>query len=299
MKQLFYLFFWFLQTRFLGKKKPLQTVLFISDECNLACKHCSVYNHTNPHRKTFEEIKEELIYSYRLGSRFVDFEGGEPLIWKDGEKNTNDLIDLAKEIGFFSTTITTNGQFPLTACKADSIWVSLDGLKPYHDEIRGKGVFDKLCKHIAESKHKVLSVNMVINSINYHSVRETIEFVKNNSSIQSISLNFYTPRTLEEDPLFLDWEKRRELIDEIIKMKKEKYQIMNSISGLKYMKTNEFKKYCWITNFILPDKSRFDTCPMQHIGVCERCGYCMAGEMTSVFHFKLETIFSAIKLRMK
>lgn len=299
MKKLFYLGIWFLRARLFGRKRPLQTVLFISDECNLRCKHCSVYKQENPYRKTYNQVKEELLYSYRLGSRFVDFEGGEPLMWKDGEKKINDLIVLAKEIGFFSTTVTTNGQFPISDCKSDSIWVSLDGLGPYHDEIRGKGVFNRLCKNISESKHKDLSVNMVINSKNYLSVKETIEFAKNNKAVKSISLNFYTPSSLNDDELFLDWNKRNETIDDIIYMKKKGYPIMNSISGLKYMKTNNFKKYCWISNFILPDGSRYDTCPLESLNVCQRCGYCMAGEMTSVFYFKPDTIFSAMKLRFK
>jgi hypothetical protein len=34
--------------------------------------------------------------------------------------------------------------------EADSIWVSLDGLGQYHDDIRGKGVFERLVKHIAD-----------------------------------------------------------------------------------------------------------------------------------------------------
>ncbi len=43
MKKLFYLGWWFLRARFFGRRAPLQTVLFISDICNLRCKHCSVY----------------------------------------------------------------------------------------------------------------------------------------------------------------------------------------------------------------------------------------------------------------
>ena len=38
-----YLAQWFLRARFFGRKAPLQTVLFITDKCNLRCKHCSVY----------------------------------------------------------------------------------------------------------------------------------------------------------------------------------------------------------------------------------------------------------------
>lgn len=297
MKSLFYLPYWFIGAKFFGVKKPLQTVLFISDECNLACKHCSVYNLENPRRKTYEQIKEELIYSYRLGSRFVDFEGGEPMIWHDGKYTINDLIRLSKQIGFFSATMTTNAQLPFHDCEADSIWVSLDGCGKYHDAIRGEGAFDKLVENIARCGHKKLSVNMVINSQNYTNVKETIEFATANPHIKMISLNFHTPYKGTEH-LFLDWDKRKEVIDLIIQMKKAGAPVMNSVSGLTLMKTNQFKKSCWVTNFIMADGTRLDACQGQYACVCDQCGFAMAGEMRSVFDLKFDTIFAGMKLRL-
>ncbi|MDR2086290.1 MAG: radical SAM protein [Dysgonamonadaceae bacterium] len=297
MKSLFYLPFWFFKAKLLGNKRPLQTVLFVSDKCNLACKHCSIYQLTNPHIKSYDQIEEELVYSYRSGSRFVDFEGGEPTLWRDGEKDLNSLIRLSKAIGFFSATITTNAQLPFSGSEADSIWVSLDGLGDYHDEIRGKGSFDRLVKNIATANHPHLSVNMVVNSKNYPSVEETIEFAEKNPHIQSISLNFHTPYPGTEY-LFLDWDKRAQIIDLIIKKKKAGYSVMNSISGLKLMKHNNFKKQCWVTNFILSDGVRLTECQGKTAGVCDRCGLSMAGEMHSVFSLKPDTIFAGMKLRM-
>jgi len=101
IKQLFYLPWWFIKARFFGCKHPLQTVLFISDHCNLQCKHCSVYQQENPHNMTYGEVRQHLEYSYKLGSRFVDFEGGEVMIWRDGDYRINDLIDIAKEYTIF------------------------------------------------------------------------------------------------------------------------------------------------------------------------------------------------------
>ena len=112
---------------------------------------------------TYEQVREHLQKSYDAGSRFVDFEGGEVTIWRDGDRTINDLIDLAKEIGFFSCTITTNAQLPFKGSHADSIWVSLDGTGSFHEEVRGKGTFARLEKNIAECGHKHLSVNMVVN----------------------------------------------------------------------------------------------------------------------------------------
>lgn len=297
MRKLFYLACWFLKARFLGKKKPLQTVLFISEKCNLQCRHCTVYKKENPHIKTYHQIAEELKYAYRLGSRFVDFEGGEPMIWSDGAYKINDLIRLAKTIGFFSTTVTTNAQIPFADCEADSIWVSMDGIGAWHEEVRGKGTFERLVKNIQESGHPHLSVNMVINRLNYTVVEAGIKFVKENPYIQSISLNFHTPYKGTEQ-LSLDWETRRQVIDKIIRMKKEGYPIMNSVSGLRLMKTNDFPKQCWVTNFIMADGTRLDECQGKSAGVCDDCGFCMAGEMRSVFTFKPDTILAGMKLRV-
>lgn len=298
MRQLLYLSSWFFKAKFLGIKKPLQTVLFISDKCNLACKHCSVYKKENPHIKTYAQIREELQYSYGLGARFVDFEGGEPFIWRDGDKNINDLIRLAKEIGFFSTTVTTNAQLPFAGCEADSIWVSLDGLGKYHDEIRGAGAFDRLIKNIEACGHPAVSVNMVINRLNHPSVRETIEFVQQSPFIKSISLNFHTPYEGTEN-LFINWGVRAEVLNEIIQMKKEGYPIMNSLPGLRLMRHNNFRKECWVSNFILADGSRLPQCQGKEAGVCDRCGFGMAGEMRSVFDLKWNTIKAGMNLRVK
>jgi len=297
MSSLFYLPFWFLRAKFLGVKKPLQTVLFINDECNLACQHCSIYKTENQTIKTYEQIKKELEYSYSIGSRFVDFEGGEPTLWREGIHDLNSLIRLSKQIGFFSATITTNAQLPFTGSEADSIWVSLDGLGNFHDEIRGQGSFSRAIENIVTAQHPKLSINMVINSKNYISVEETIEFAKNSPNIQSIALNFHTPYVGTEH-LFLNWQQRIEVINLIIKKKKAGYPIMNSVSGLKLMKHNNFKKQCWVTNFILPDGTRLTECQGKTAQVCDYCGLAMAGEMNSVFSLKPDTIFAGMKVRL-
>ena len=298
VKQMVYLAQWFVKARFFGIKRPLQSVVFISDKCNLACKHCSVYNYENPNIKTFEQIKQELEYCYALGSRFVDFEGGEPFIWEDNGKRIDDLVDLAKSIGFFSCTITTNAQREFRNSRADSIWVSLDGIGQYHEQIRGKGTFERLEKNIASCNHKALSVNMVINTLNYQAVGKTIEYVKKNPYIKSISLNFHTPFKGTEY-LALDQKKKAEIIDMIISYKKKSYPIMNSVAGLKKMKKMDFKPQCWVTNFIFSDGTKKTQCIGNEESVCDKCGFCMAGEMNALFNFHPSTVIAGLKLRLQ
>lgn len=280
------------------KEKPLQTVLFITDYCNLKCKHCSEDGHAGTRMKPYRQIEAELKYSYAQGSRFVDFEGGEPTLWQDGEYRLNDLIYLAKKIGFFSTTVTTNGQKEFGHLNADSIWVSVDGYKKYHDIIRGEGTFEKLHENIRKSGHPAVSINMAINKFNYRSVPDVIRYATANPAICSVSLNFHTPYAGTEH-MTLDWETRIRVIDKIIRMKREGYAIMNSVSGLSCMKKHDFKKYCWITNFILTDGTRLTECPGKTAGVCDQCGFSMAGEMNSLMHLKPDTVLAGLKLRMK
>lgn len=317
--RLFYFAKWYLECKFFGRKKPLQSVVFISDKCNLACKHCCIESKNIS--KTFEQIKEELEYCYNLGSRFVDFEGGEPFLWHTPaepafnlsnhfddaplvlelpqkpfcDKNINDLIELAKKIGFFSTTVTTNAQLPIE-CDADLIWVSLDGLSQIHDSIRGEGVFEKLIKNINNSTHKNINANMTINNLNYENVGAVIEFVAAHPKIRLLSLNFHTPFGDNHD-LMLTPEKRNEIIDLIIDYKKRGYPIMNTICGLKLMKNPGYNENCYVTNFIMPDGLRLPQCQGFEQNLCESCGLAMSGEMKCLLDFRLETIFAGLKVR--
>ena len=306
-----------------GRRAPLQSVIFISDKCNLRCKHCSVYAIDRPRTKTLQQIREELEDCYKAGSRFVDFEGGELYLWRDGDKDINDVIDTAHETGFWSVTITTNGQLPFNGSHADQIWVSMDGIGDKHDEIRGKGTFKRLeenirkyaeegathtdraiCGQGKDSCRKAdVSVNMVINKLNYSCLEETLEYVKQSKYIKSISLNFHTPFS-ETEELFLEPETRNRLIDTIIKYKKRGYPIMNTYSGLKMMKMHDGvtacgNESCWVTNFIFSDGSRSPKCMGYTHNVCDRCGFSMGGEMYAVMHLRPDTLWGGLKLRLK
>ena len=339
MPSLFYLAWWQLRA-WCGRQAPLQSVIFILDKCNLRCKHCSVYAISTPRIKTLAQIKEELEYCYAQGSRFVDFEGGELYLWRDNSNperpyNINDVVDLAHEIGFWNVTITTNAQLSFVGTHADQVWVSMDGIKEWHDNIRGAGTFERLERNIAlyaeemddgrckmedvrckmedgrgmkedgrcKKRKAPVCVNMVINNENCDSIDATMEYVKANPNIDKISVNFHTPFS-ETEQLFLDPDKRNEIIDKLLDYKRRGYPIMNSRSGLKAMKMKDGKtlctdKYCWITNFIFSDGSRAPKCMGYTHGVCDRCGFSMGGEMSAVGRMKIDTLISGMKLRMK
>ncbi len=297
MGQLLYLPWWFFKNAILRRHHPLQTVLFITDHCNLRCAHCAESGHSGSVMKPYEVIREELEYSYRLGSRFVDFEGGEPTLWRDKERDLNDLFTLARKVGFYSCTLTTNGQAPFGHVQADSIWVSVDGFQQAHDAIRGPGTFARLDQHIRACGLDHVSVNMAINQLNYHSVAETVRYAAMHPNIDLISLNFHTPYPGTEH-MMLPWEKRCELIDQILELKRQGYPIMNSASGLKTMKRRDFPKDCWVSNFILADGTRLPQCPGRTCGICNDCGFGMSGEMHALLRLRPDTVLAGLHLRV-
>lgn len=298
LRQAAYLPWWYFRSRVLHRKRPLQTVLFVTDYCNLKCKHCMEEGHQGSRMKPYEEIRQELAYSYRMGSRFIDFEGGEPTLWRDADGRTlNDLYRLAKKEGFWSCTLTTNGQRPFGDTLADSVWVSVDGYGKYHDRIRGKGTFAKLDKNIRESGHPALSIAMAVNNRNKASVGKLIRYAAENPAIRQIAFNFHTPFPGTES-LTMDWEERCRVIDKIIAYKKRGYPVMNSFSGLKIMKKRGFPKDCWVANYILIDGTKLPNCPGSLMGACDDCGFSMAGEMYSLLRMKPDTILAGCRLRL-
>jgi len=307
LSQMVYMPIWYLKNVICKGHNPIQTVLFITDHCNLRCKHCYDMGHSGTIMKTYEQIKEELEYSYKLGSRIVDFEGGEPTLWSEYDEETgknrdlNDLILLAKSIGYFSCSITTNAQKDFSRFMADCIWVSLDGNAEYHDEIRGQGAFERLEKNVkayvnAHPKAYV-ATNMTVNRLNMGCVEEVLNYVKDASYIAGAAINFHTPFPGTEELMLSDTE-RKQVIDKVIELKKKNPKIINSVSGLNKMGEHGFKKYCWISNFIVPDGRRLKTCPGEVFGICDKCGFCMAGEEACVARLKPDTILAGLKLRL-
>lgn len=301
IRQYFYLAQWFVRARFFGRKAPLQTVLFITDKCNLRCKHCSVYGSAGYRQRAFEDILADMRYAYSLGSRFIDLEGGEPTLWRENELTINDIIDAAKRIGFFSVTVTTNAQQDFSWIHPHSIWVSMDGVGKYHDAVRGEGTFARLEENIRHSGQRHICVNMVVNTLNYQSLDAAMDYVKSNPAIEQISINFHTPYPGTEY-LMLSPLQKADIIDRVIACKRRGYPVMNSYSGLKKMKLNALGKIrlgkeCFVTNFIYPDGGR-SLCVGYGTDQCRDCGFCMAGEMASVFHFCPDTLLCGFKLRM-
>lgn len=147
----------------------------VTRACNLKCKHC-LNNSGNKinNQLTTEEIFCLIKKLAVAGVQEIRFTGGEPLVHKD----IYSMIKLATSLGIY-TSIGTNGTLidekiakKLKTVGLKKAVVSLDGTRTKHDEIRGKGNYDKTVlsiKYLKEQGVKI-KVNSVIMKSNMEDV---------------------------------------------------------------------------------------------------------------------------------
>lgn len=286
--QLIYLGWWFIRARFFGRRKPLQSVLFATNGCNSTCRHCiHCTQQEAAYYMPIDKIGQHLDYCLAQGARILDIEGVRLLHWQDGERKANDIFQLAKDKGFYSTSTmipaADYAAWKALNVRADVLWVSIMGIAD--------------CSRLEDLQEA--SLYMVINSQNYQELPAVLTFVQQHPAIRQIAFNFHTPFAGSEQ-LALSKEQRKEVIEQLIAYKRKGHRIMNSVSGLKNMLTLHFKRHCWICNFIYCDGRRSPQCiDNMSSGICEQCGFSMAGEMNAVFNMKPDTILAGIELKIE
>ena len=112
----------------------------LTTNCNLTCAHC--YSSSGPAEHDALDaaaLVAGLRSLYDEGYRVVSLSGGEPLLYR----GLPSVISRAKDIGFRVNLVTNGTVFRSPAAReavrlCDFIAVSVDGLEPRHDAIRGR-----------------------------------------------------------------------------------------------------------------------------------------------------------------
>jgi len=260
----------------LGRKNPLVNTMIIHFGCNLRCKHCGIVQQAEAAEKskmTYDEIIAEMEYRFKSGARIAYFEGGEPTIWKDGDKDLGDLIKKSREIGYYNVGYTTNGTTGKIFTESDVISVSLDGPREIHDEVRGEGVFDKLMESLDKLEFDgSVFANMVIQKDNLAHIEETAKVVRDSKRIDGIIFNFITPPPYE---IAVSPEDKIKAVETIRRLKEEGYPILNSKKGLELLPIEDWEDKCphYLSAFTVPGGHRFQGCPAAGTESCKQCGF--------------------------
>ena len=271
----------------------------ITHACNLTCAHCPFWK-KKAESLSFTQAISALRALHQRGVRILIIEGGEPLIWRDGEHDLNDVVDEAKKL-FFSVGVTTNGTFPINL-DADVVWVSIDGLRETHDRVRGE-TFDKIMANIEASSHPKIFAHITINSLNCQEVPELVAFLSTvgasgRSPVQGITIQFHYPYEDVADDLFLPFDRRKHVLDELITLKKQGFPVADSYACLNALKDNRWKCRPWMIASVDPCGKLTEGCYVKDRGTisCEKCGFAAHTEISLAYGGALGAILAGRKI---
>jgi MoaA/NifB/PqqE/SkfB family radical SAM enzyme len=273
-----------------GLKTPLYLILFVSDKCNLKCRHCFWWKERKNYELNIEEY-EKISKTLKNPLETLHITGGESFI-------RNDIVEICKIFTKTNKTkniiISTNGTLTDTILKHVkeilkfqpnlNINISLDGLEKTHDKIRGvKGTFQKACQTIKDLKKINVNVSVVsvLTNENEKEVFELADFVK-----KTLCVNFYceivrgnprisTVKAPKYNPKFLEVE---------------------SCSGA----LEKFQKYTMKLKFdVLAGKGNFKCIAGNYIGVVYSNGDVATCELIKPFGNLKQTDFDFYRLWIK
>ncbi|MDZ4165945.1 MAG: hypothetical protein U1C55_12540, partial [Smithellaceae bacterium] len=251
------------------------------------------------HSLAYEDAAKILRQLRSMGVRMVVFEGGEPLLWRDGKHTISDLIEEAKQL-FFSVAVTTNGTIPLDV-PADIIWVSIDGLDGSQDRLRSdsrQAVWDNLGK----TNHARVFVHFTLNRENWRELEPLTDRLCSLPAFKGLTVQLFYPYRQGETPLTLANPERQMAIDEVIRLKKRGAPILNSIGVLRKMIENRWTCHEDILVNIDPDGTITQGCYALSRGsasYCDECGFTPVAEASGAVDLNPGSLLAGWRIFVK
>lgn len=157
---------------------PLVANYYLTYRCNARCHFCDIWALEPRQEADFETIRHNLTDLRRLGVKYVDFTGGEPLLRMD----VGEIYAEAKRQGFYTSMTTNTILYPKRAKEiqglVDFLNFSLDGPDAEtHDQSRGVKIFHTLVESVqlAQSLGEYPVLNHTVTAQNYERIHEVAE----------------------------------------------------------------------------------------------------------------------------
>lgn len=272
-------------TRF-ALQKPLGASIDLTDKCNLHCPMCYWWTH-KPKRELSDEEMVRLAKKLRKdGIIHCTWVGGEPLL-------RTKLLE--KLVGFFPANwVVTNGTFPLPKLKNTFFVVSLDGTQKIHDQIRQKGLYQKIKEKINHRSDTI--TNTTLFAVNKDEPEKLLaEWC--GTKIKGMTFNFATPMKGTNESLYLTEKERNQVIDNLSELKREYKDFMlvsrNLLEGLRPENVKKWYRNCPTRRFSISFSSegkRKLPCVLGSKAICSSCGCHVPIVLESLKKLDLETI---------
>jgi len=276
----------------LGRKKPLLGSLKLTHDCNLSCVQCPFRKKKTP-SLSFPQALSALRTVHDWGVRILIMEGGEPFLWRDGEHDLRSVVAEAKKL-FFSVGVTTNGTFPIDV-DSDIVWVSIDGLEETHDRLRGKS-FQRIMANIAATSHPRVYAHITVNAVNWQEIPHLVKYLS--PKVRGITVQFYYPYQEIEEGLYLPFDQRRQVLEDLIQLKRQGFPLANSYACLEALKDNRWKCQPWMIASVDPSGRLTQGCYVKNRGeiACDMCGFSAHTEISLAYGWSLEAMMTGHRI---
>lgn len=162
--------------------KPILCNYYITYRCNARCQFCDIWQNAR-YRSiadcSINDVNTNLSQLKKIGIKFIDFTGGEPLLHKDLPA----MLTYAKQLRFYTSVTTNCLLYPNLAeklrGKVDWLHFSIDSMdSKENDALRGRSTFDTVMKsiRIALDLGEKPDLLYTVTKSNYHAIEKLSKF---------------------------------------------------------------------------------------------------------------------------
>ena len=202
-------------------------IVDVTDRCNLRCKHCFYFReeHDSLEMDADEFLKGLKILQERHNIISMGWSGGEPMFRPE-------VVQTGSKF-FKMNQLFTNGTLPIPRMRRFITFISMDGTADIHDEIRGKGTYEKIMKNLEITKARPVIFLSTLHTNNEHCIEDMLEaFSKIGPPVIGISFMLFTPlkeykqlkgyqhSQTQKKFLNLTWEGRDQIINRLLELRK-------------------------------------------------------------------------------
>jgi MoaA/NifB/PqqE/SkfB family radical SAM enzyme len=181
---------------------PILLHFYVTCRCNARCAFCDIPDNCDipaSEELPLNDAVEIVRQAKDVGVKFVDFTGGEPLLYK----HLPELLDESRAMGLYTSVTTNCVLYPHMAesirGNVNYLHFSLDSMdKQLHDSIRGVKCWDKVMESVgvALSLGERPDLMFTVNEDNIHSTGEMARFAREHKLMLLINPEFdYTDNT--------------------------------------------------------------------------------------------------------
>lgn len=271
----------------LRRPEPLIFGLAITDRCNLSCAGCHVANTGRPDM-SWDEVVARMRDAWERGFREIYFTGGEPMLWRDGERTLEDVVGEARRLGFFHVHVYTNGTQGLDT-SADLVWVSMDGLPETYVKRRGDH-FAQVEEALRAPGHPKTALIYVIDRTTQDGIEPFLRWMRDTAlPVTGVMFYFQTPYYGYDD-LYLTAKERAPIIDRLLGCIRDGLPVLNSRAGLLVLRSGHWARRT--PTAVVADVDGESMCCRAPDECCEDCGYAACTEIVEAMRLRPSAVIA-------